>query len=73
MALAPKEQFARLGMAYPLAEKVGDAITAAAGPSLPISAGDVTVGAITADEFTFAGGTLAEFCQAIADAIPPSA
>ncbi len=36
----------------------------------PVSSDDVTVPAITADGFSFAGGTLTEFCQAIADAIP---
>lgn len=35
-----------------------------------ISASSVMVAAITAPEFSFAGGTLQEFCQAIAEAIP---
>lgn len=43
------------------------------GGSQTVSSDDVTVPEITADEFSFAGGTLTAFCQAIADAIPPAA
>ena len=59
-----------LGMPYIQAEEIAKQIDAAGGGGDPVTSDDVTVSAITADNFTFAGGTLTEFCQAIADAIP---
>jgi len=61
-------RLAALSMVPQLAEEVVNQIEGASGGS--VSADDVTIGEITADNFTFAGGTLTEFAQAIADAIP---
>lgn len=47
-----------------LAKQIDDA------GSAPVSSDNVTVGAITAANFTFAGGTLTQALQALADAIP---
>lgn len=48
-----------------IAKQIDDSTT-----GLTISSDDVTVGAITAANFTFAGGTLTQALQALADAIP---
>ena len=66
--MADAQRLAALSMVPELAKEVAAQIDA--GSSGPVSADDVTVGAITATNFTFAGGTLTEFCQEIADAIP---
>lgn len=58
-----------LGMPAALANEVAVQIDGGGGGD-PIPATDVTVAAITADNFSFAGGTLQAFCQAIAEAIP---
>ena len=68
--MADKRRLAELGMATELAKEVAAQIDAAGGDGDPVSSDDVTVGPITADNFTFAGGTLTAFCQAIAEAIP---
>ena len=66
--MADVRRLAELGMATELAKEVAAQIEG--GPSGGVSSDDVNVPAITAAEFTFAGGTLTAFCQAIADAIP---
>lgn len=69
--MADVNRLSALGMAVELAAEVASQIEAG-GAVLPVSSDDVTVPEITADEFTFAGGTLTAFAQAIADAIPPA-
>lgn len=66
--MANVRRLAELGMATELAKEVAKQIDGVSGGS--VSADDVTVGEITATNFTFAGGTLTAFCEAIADAIP---
>lgn len=57
-----------MGVGAPAA--LANEIASQIGGVTPIPATDVTVAAVTADNFTFAGGTLQQFCQAIAEAIP---
>lgn len=58
-----------LGMVPALAKEVAKQINA--GPEAA-NADNVAVGAITSVNFTFAGGTLTQALQALADAIPAS-
>jgi len=67
--MADVRRLVGLGMAPPLAKEVASQIDAA-GEGGTVSSDDVTVAAITATNFNFAGGTLTEFCQAVADAMP---
>ena len=69
MALTLAEQLNRQAVPNQTAKVLADAIQAA-GPSLPISSDDIAVPAIDEANFDFAGGTLTEFCEAIAAAIP---
>lgn len=70
--MANAQKLMALSMVGPLAVEVARQIDDSGGGS-PVSSDNVTVAAITADNFTFAGGTLTQFCQAIADAIPDPA
>ncbi len=65
-----RDELVQLGMVPELAKKVVQLIDDGVGE---ISSDNVTVPAITADNFSFAGGTLTEALQAIADAIPAQA
>lgn len=68
MALTDVDKLVGVGIVPEQAKRIVE--IAQGGSSDPVSSDDVTVPSITAAEFTFAGGTLTEFCQAIADAIP---
>lgn len=64
--MADARRLAALGTASPLARELAKQIGAEGAGS----SDEITVPAITADNFTFAGGTLTEALQALADAIP---
>lgn len=66
--MADARRLTALGTASPLARELAKQIGAEGGGA--VSPDDITVPAITADNFTFAGGTLTEALQALADAIP---
>ena len=72
MPLSLAEKLQRVGMAGEPAKLIQTAINENGQPPA-VTSDDVSVPEITAANFTFAGGTLTEFCQAIADAIPAPA
>ncbi|URQ76174.1 MAG: hypothetical protein NBV76_05285 [Candidatus Ochrobactrum gambitense] len=70
--MADVRRLCEVGFATVAAKELAKQIEDAGGGGT-VSSDNVTVAAITATNFTFAGGTLTQFCQAIADAIPAGA
>ena len=68
--MADVRRLVELSMVPELAKEVASQIDAAGGGGDPVSSDDVTVAAFAGGGVTFAGGTLTEALQAIADATP---
>lgn len=66
--MADARRLAALGTAAPLARELAKQMGDEGGGA--VSPDDIAVAAITADNFSFAGGTLTQALQALADAIP---